>query len=77
MVEKALMAVALSAEKIPARLDRSAAYATRHIAKNLVAAGLCDEVLVAVSAIGVAQPTSINVVTYGTAKVKMTDGEIS
>jgi S-adenosylmethionine synthetase len=59
-------------------VDRSAAYATRHIAKNLVAAGLCDEVLVQVSyAIGVAQPTSINVVTYGTAKVEMTDGEIA
>ena len=60
------------------KVDRSAAYATRHIAKNLVAAGLCDEVLVQVSyAIGVAEPTSINVVTYGTAKVKMSDGEIA
>ena len=59
-------------------MDRSAAYATRHIAKNLVAAGLCDEVLVQVSyAIGVAQPTSINVVTYGTSKVNMTDGQIA
>jgi S-adenosylmethionine synthetase len=59
-------------------VDRSGAYATRHIAKNLVAAGLCDEVLVQVSyAIGVAQPTSINVVTYGTAKVNLTDGEIA
>jgi S-adenosylmethionine synthetase len=59
-------------------VDRSAAYATRHIAKNLVAAGLADEVLVQVSyAIGVAKPTSINVVTYGTAKVGLTDGEIS
>lgn len=64
--------------KDPSKVDRSAAYATRHIAKNLVAAGLCDEVLVQVSyAIGVAKPTSINVNTYGTAKVKMTDGEIS
>ncbi len=64
--------------KDPSKVDRSAAYATRHIAKNLVAAGLCDEVLVQVSyAIGVAQPTSINVVTYGTAKVKLTDGEIA
>ena len=64
--------------KDPSKVDRSAAYATRHIAKNLVAAGLCDEVLVQVSyAIGVAQPTSINVVTYGTAKVEMTDGEIA
>jgi S-adenosylmethionine synthetase len=64
--------------KDPSKVDRSAAYATRHIAKNLVAAGLCDEVLVQVSyAIGVAKPTSINVVTYGTSKVNMTDGEIS
>lgn len=64
--------------KDPSKVDRSAAYATRHIAKNLVAAGLCDEVLVQVSyAIGVAQPTSINVNTYGTAKVSMGDGEIS
>jgi S-adenosylmethionine synthetase len=64
--------------KDPSKVDRSAAYATRHIAKNLVAAGLCDEVLVQVSyAIGVAKPTSINVVTYGTSKVSMTDGEIS
>ncbi|MCB0510553.1 MAG: methionine adenosyltransferase [Bacteroidetes bacterium] len=63
--------------KDPSKVDRSAAYATRHIAKNLVAAGLCDEVLVQVSyAIGVAQPTSINVNTYGTAKVAMNDGEI-
>src|SRR5690606_1752030 len=55
-----------------------AAYATRHIAKNLVAAGVCDEVLVQVSyAIGVAEPTSINVETYGTAKVDLTDGEIA
>ena len=64
--------------KDPSKVDRSAAYATRHIAKNLVAAGLCDEILVQVSyAIGVAQPTSINVVTYGTAKVDLTDGEIA
>ena len=64
--------------KDPSKVDRSAAYATRHIAKNLVAAGLCDEVLVQVSyAIGVAEPTSINVNTYGTAKVKLTDGEIA
>ena len=64
--------------KDPSKVDRSAAYATRHIAKNLVAAGLCDEVLVQVSyAIGVAKPTSINVDTYGTSKVDMTDGEIS
>ena len=64
--------------KDPSKVDRSAAYATRHIAKNLVAAGLCKEVLVQVSyAIGVAKPTSINVNTYGTATVSMTDGEIS
>ena len=64
--------------KDPSKVDRSAAYATRHIAKNLVAAGLCSEVLVQVSyAIGVAKPTSINVVTYGTANVKLTDGQIA
>ncbi len=64
--------------KDPSKVDRSAAYATRHIAKNLVAAGLCDEILVQVSyAIGVAKPTSINVNTYGTSKINMTDGEIS
>ncbi len=64
--------------KDPSKVDRSGAYATRHIAKNLVAAGLCKEVLVQVSyAIGVAEPTSINVETYGTATIDMTDGEIS
>ena len=64
--------------KDPSKVDRSAAYAARHIAKNLVAAGLCREVLVQVSyAIGVAEPTSINVNTYNTAKIQMTDGEIS
>ena len=64
--------------KDPSKVDRSAAYATRHIAKNLVAAGVCDEVLVQVSyAIGVAQPTNIYVNTYGTAKVEMTDSEIA
>ncbi|MFT4698033.1 MAG: S-adenosylmethionine synthetase [Flavobacteriaceae bacterium] len=64
--------------KDPSKVDRSGAYATRHIAKNLVAAGLCKEVLVQVSyAIGVAKPTSINVDTYNTSKVNMTDGEIS
>jgi len=63
--------------KDPSKVDRSAAYATRHIAKNLVAAGVADEVLVQVSyAIGVAKPTSINVNTYGTAKVNLTDGQI-
>lgn len=64
--------------KDPSKVDRSAAYATRHIAKNLVAAGLCDEVLVQVSyAIGVAEPCGVYVNTYGTAKVDMTDGEIA
>src|ERR1044072_9232015 len=64
--------------KDPSKVDRSAAYATRHIAKNLVAAGVCDEALVQVSyAIGVAKPTSINVKTFGTSKVNMTDGELS
>ena len=64
--------------KDPSKVDRSGAYATRHIAKNLVAAGLCKEVLVQVSyAIGVAKPTSINVETYGTSNVDLTDGEIS
>ncbi|MCB9300223.1 MAG: methionine adenosyltransferase [Lewinellaceae bacterium] len=64
--------------KDPSKVDRSAAYATRHIAKNLVAAGVCDEVLVQVSyAIGVAAPTNIYVNTYGSAKVKMTDGDIA
>jgi S-adenosylmethionine synthetase len=64
--------------KDPSKVDRSAAYAVRHIAKNLVAAGVCDEVLVQVSyAIGVAQPTSINVNTYGTSKVNLSDGEIA
>jgi S-adenosylmethionine synthetase len=64
--------------KDPSKVDRSAAYATRHIAKNLVAAGVAEEVLVQVSyAIGVAQPTSINVNTYGTGKVGKSDGEIA
>jgi S-adenosylmethionine synthetase len=64
--------------KDPSKVDRSAAYATRHIAKNLVAAGLCDEVLVQVSyAIGVAEPCGVFVTTNGTAKVKMTDGQIA
>jgi S-adenosylmethionine synthetase len=64
--------------KDPSKVDRSAAYATRHIAVNMVAAGLCDEVLVQVSyAIGVAKPCGIFVNTYGTAKVNMSDGEIA
>jgi S-adenosylmethionine synthetase len=64
--------------KDPSKVDRSAAYATRHIAKNLVAAGLCDEVLVQVAyAIGVAKPMGIFIETYGTSKVKLTDGQIA
>lgn len=64
--------------KDPSKVDRSAAYATRHIAKNLVAAGLCDEVLVQVSyAIGVAKPCGLFINTYGTSKVAMNDGEIA
>ena len=64
--------------KDPSKVDRSAAYATRHIAKNLVAAGLCDEILVQVSyAIGVVKPTSIYVETYGTCPFNLTDGEIA
>jgi S-adenosylmethionine synthetase len=61
--------------KDPSKVDRSAAYATRHIAKNMVAAGICNEVLVQVSyAIGVAEPCGIYVDTYGTANVKDADG---
>ena len=64
--------------KDPSKVDRSAAYATRHIAKNLVAAGLCDEILVQVSyAIGVAEPCGLYVNTYGTSKIDKTDGEIA
>jgi len=64
--------------KDPSKVDRSAAYAARHIAKNMVAAGVADEILVQVAyAIGVAQPVSIFVNTYGTAHVRLTDGEIS
>ncbi|SHG00873.1 methionine adenosyltransferase [Salegentibacter echinorum] len=64
--------------KDPSKVDRSAAYASRHIAKNLVAAGLADEVLVQVSyAIGVVEPTSISVETNGTSNVKLKDGEIA
>src|SRR6187402_420493 len=64
--------------KDPSKVDRSAAYATRHIAKNLVAAGVADEILVQVSyAIGVAKPMNIFVDTYGTAKVDMNDGQIA
>ena len=64
--------------KDPSKVDRSAAYACRHIAKNMVAAGIADEVLLQVSyAIGVAEPVSVMVNTYGTAKVPMTDAEIA
>lgn len=64
--------------KDPSKVDRSAAYATRHIAKNLVAAGVCSEILVQVSyAIGVKDPMGIFVDTYGTAKVGLNDGEIA
>ena len=64
--------------KDASKVDRSAAYATRHIAKNLVAAGVCDEVLVQVAyAIGVAEPVGLYVNTYGTAHVNLTDGAIA
>ena len=64
--------------KDPSKVDRSAAYAVRHIAKNLVAAGVADEVLVQVSyAIGVAEPCGLYINTYGTAKVDLHDGEIA
>jgi S-adenosylmethionine synthetase len=64
--------------KDPSKVDRSAAYAARHIAKNLVAAGVADEILVQVSyAIGVARPMGIFVDTYGTSKVNLSDGEIA
>lgn len=64
--------------KDPSKVDRSAAYAMRHIAKNLVAAGIADEILVQVSyAIGVAEPCGLYINTYGTAKVDLSDGEIA
>ena len=64
--------------KDPSKVDRSAAYAARHIAKNLVAAGVADEALIQLSyAIGVAEPVSVFVNTYGTSKVNLTDGEIA
>ncbi len=64
--------------KDPSKVDRSAAYATRHIAKNLVAAGVCDEVLVQVSyAIGVVEPMGVFINTYGTSKVGLDDGAIA
>ena len=64
--------------KDPSKVDRSGAYAMRHIAKNMVAAGICDEILVQVSyAIGISEPTSLYVNTYGTSHLKMSDGEIA
>jgi S-adenosylmethionine synthetase len=64
--------------KDPSKVDRSAAYAMRYIAKNMVAAGLCDEILVQVSyAIGVAEPMGVYVNTYGTAHVSLIDGDIA
>jgi len=64
--------------KDPSKVDRSAAYAMRHIAKNLVAAGVCNEVLVQISyAIGVAEPTSIFVNTYGSANIELNDSQIA
>jgi S-adenosylmethionine synthetase len=64
--------------KDPSKVDRSAAYAARHIAKNLVAAGVSDEILVQVAyAIGVAEPVSLYINTYGKSKVAMSDGEIA
>ena len=64
--------------KDPSKVDRSAAYAMRHIAKNMVAAGICSEILVQVSyAIGVAEPTGVFVDTYGTANVELNDGTVA
>lgn len=64
--------------KDPSKVDRSASYALRHIAKNMVAAGVCEEVLIQISyAIGVAKPVSLYVNTYGTSKVNLNDGEIA
>jgi len=64
--------------KDPSKVDRSAAYATRHVAKNLVAAGVCDQCLVQVAyAIGVAKPMGLFIDTYGTSKIDMTDGQIA
>ena len=64
--------------KDPSKVDRSGAYAARHIAKNIVAAGICDEALVQISyAIGVAEPVALYVNTYGTTKLNFSDGDIS
>ncbi len=78
MAEKHLTVVEHFREKTPSKVDRSAAYAARHIAKNMVAAGVASEVLIQVSyAIGVAEPMSIYVNTYGKSNVKMSDAEIA
>ena len=72
------MAVELFLVKTLVKVDRSAAYATRHIAKNIVAAGICEECLVQVGyAIGVAEPMGIFINTYGTSKVNFSDNEIA
>merc|ERR1711975_11811 len=64
--------------KDPSKVDRSGAYAARHIAKNIVAAGICDEALVQISyAIGIAEPVALYVNTYGTTKLNFSDGDIS
>ena len=78
MVGKAHIGGGAFSGKDPSKVDRSAAYAARHIAKNVVAAGVADEILIQISyAIGIAAPTSVNVNTYGKAHVTMTDGEIA
>ena len=78
MEEKELTAAGAFSGKDPSKVDRSAAYAARHIAKNLVAAGVSDECLVQVSyAIGVSKPMAVYVNTYGTSKVDFSDNEIS
>ena len=72
------MVVVLFLVRILVKVDRSAAYATRHIAKNIVAAGICEECLVQVGyAIGVAEPMGIFINTYGTSKVDFSDVEIA
>ena len=66
------------AGKDPSKVDRSGAYAARHIAKNIVAAGICDEALVQISyAIGIAEPVAFYVNTYSTSKINFSDGDIS
>ena len=78
MVVKVHTEVVLFSGKDPSKVDRSAAYASRYIAKNLVAAGVSDEILVQVSyAIGEAKPINVYVNTYGRSKVQLSDGEIA